>query len=275
MWYDLGGKKGWERMNTSRIVARFTDRLHGTSAAPYTSCNLGLHVGDDPAHVVQNRERVAAALGVPLDSWVAGDQVHGVTVTVVTEEMRGRGARHQADLLPATDALITNVPGITLSTYAADCVPLLFADEERAAIGVAHAGWKGTVAKIAAKTVGEMVALYGSDPSSLHVKIGPAIGPCCYEVDERVANEVQAAFPDSYGDLLTPNANGRWQFDLWLANVTALREAGVPLANIHREDHCTSCQVDLYFSHRKEQGQTGRHAGVIALLPVSLAGKMR
>ncbi|MGZ4112434.1 MAG: peptidoglycan editing factor PgeF [Tumebacillaceae bacterium] len=253
-------------MKSARIVARFTDRLHGSSAAPYTSCNLGLHVGDDPLHVVQNRERVAASLGVSLDSWVAGDQVHGDTVTVVTEEMRGRGARAQADLLPATDALITNVPGITLSTYAADCVPLLFADDAQEAIGVAHAGWKGTVAKIAAKTVRQMATEFGTDPDTVRVLVGPAIGPCCYEVDERVADRVRAAFADRHQELLTPNENGRWQLDLWQANICALQEAGVPLENIHRENKCTSCDVDTYFSHRKENGQTGRHAGIIALL---------
>lgn len=253
-------------MKRAKIVARFTDRLGGTSEAPYTSCNLGLHVGDDPERVIENRERVAAQFGVPLDAWVAGEQVHGDTVTVVTEEMRGRGAREQADLLPATDALITNVPGIALTTYAADCVPLLFADEEGQVVGVAHAGWKGTVAKIAAKTVRKMAETYGTNPASVIVRIGPAIGPCCYEVDERVAGEVRAAFPNDHAELLTPNKNGRWQLDLWQANVKALQEAGVPLANIRREDRCTSCQVTELFSHRKEQGRTGRHAGIIALL---------
>jgi YfiH family protein len=251
---------------TSHIIARFTTRLDGVSEAPYTSCNLGLHVGDNPEHVVENRARIGAALGIPLEAWVAGDQVHGATVTVVTEELKGRGARELASLLPATDALVTDVPGIGLTTYAADCVPLLFAAEDVQAIGCAHAGWQGTVKKIAANTVRTLAAEYGADPAQIKVWIGPSIGPCCYEVDERVAEQVRDAFPADHPQLLTPNANGRWQLDLWLCNVLALQEAGVRLTNIRREDACTSCRVDTYFSHRKEAGKTGRHAGIIAIL---------
>ncbi|KEO80930.1 peptidoglycan editing factor PgeF [Tumebacillus flagellatus] len=255
---------------TSRIIARFTTRQDGVSAAPYTSCNLGLHVGDDALAVVENRTRVGESLGLPLDAWVAGEQVHGSTVTVVTEEHKGRGSRDLASMLPATDALVTNVPGVALTTYAADCVPILFSAPDVTAVGCAHAGWQGTVKKIAARTVRALISEYGADPEHLQVRIGPSIGPCCYEVDERVASQVREAFPDDHETLLTPNDNGRWQLDLWLANVTALREAGVPEPNIHREDACTSCRVDTYFSHRKEAGKTGRHAGIVAILQEKL-----
>lgn len=244
-------------VSNKRIVASFTTRQGG---------NLGLHVGDDPLRVIENRAQIAEQIGVPLDDWVAGDQVHGATVTVVRAEHRGRGAREQKDMLPATDALITDVPNLALSTYAADCVPILFADEKRGAVGVAHAGWQGTVAKVAAKTVQAMQAEYGSDPAQIIAKIGPSIGPCCYEVDEPVEQRVRASFGNLADELLTPNENGRWQFDLWKANALALLEAGVQFDHIVREDRCTSCQVDTYFSHRKECGKTGRHAGVIALL---------
>lgn len=244
-------------MSESRIVACFTTRHGG---------NLGLHVGDDPRQVLQNREGIAQEVGVPLDAWVAGNQVHGSTVTVVTQELKGRGARAQSDVLPDTDALITNVPGLALSTYAADCVPLLLWDEQKGAIGAAHAGWKGTVAKIGAKTVAKMAEQYGCDPKDLFVKIGPSIGACCYEVDGPVIGAVQEAFGEAADALLSPNGNGRSQLDLWKANELALLEAGVLPEHILREDHCTSCRVDTYFSHRREQGKTGRHAGVIALL---------
>ncbi|HEU4965536.1 MAG TPA: peptidoglycan editing factor PgeF [Bacilli bacterium] len=252
-------------LETAQIKAFFTGRTDGVSPAPYAACNLGLHVGDEEAHVIANRERIAATYNLPLDTWVAGEQVHGSTVTVVTEEMRGRGARALADMLPATDALITNVSNITLTTYAADCVPLLFADADRLAIGAAHAGWKGTVAKIAARTVEAMHKTYGTDPASLRVQIGPSIGPCCYEVDDRVADAVRESFGERAKRLLTPNANGRWQFDLWTANVLTLEEAGVPRERIERLDACTSCQNRRYFSYRKEGGNTGRLAGIIAL----------
>lgn len=253
-------------MQSPRILARFTTRHDGVSEAPYTSCNLGLHVGDDPSHVVENRKRVGELFGVPISSWVAGDQVHGATVTVVTEGMKGRGARELESMLPATDALVTNVPGLALTTYAADCVPLLFAARDVEAIGCAHAGWQGTVQKIAAHTVRALQDQYGADPAQLQVWVGPSIGPCCYEVDERVASQVRAAFPQDHESLLIPNANGRWQLDLWLCNVKALLEAGVVESNIIRSDACTSCRVDTYFSHRKEAGKTGRHAGIIVIL---------
>ena len=255
-------------MKLPGIIARFTERTGGTSESPYTSLNLGLHVGDADEHVIANRERVAEEIGIPLDSWVAGDQVHGSTVTVVTEEMCGRGARSLASMLPATDALITDVPGLALSTYAADCAPLLFADPVRRVVGAAHAGWKGTVAKIAGKTVSALVEIYGCDPADIRVMIGPTIGSCCYEVDERVEREVRASFAD-HEDLLQANANGRWQFDVPLANEKAMLEAGVRpehIEHIEHLDRCTSCCVDRQFSHRREQGRTGRHAGVIALL---------
>lgn len=244
-------------VSESRIVACFTTRHGG---------NLGLHVGDDPQQVIQNREGIARVVGVPLHAWVAGNQVHGSTVTVVTQELIGRGARAQEDQLPDTDALITNLPGVALSTYAADCVPLLMWDETKGAVGAAHAGWKGTVAKIGAKTVAALAAEYGCAPRDIVVKIGPSIGACCYEVDGPVINAVREAFGTAADSILTPNENGRWQLDLWKANELALLDAGVLPGHILREDHCTSCRVDTYFSHRKEQGRTGRHAGVIALL---------
>ncbi|MGB8956596.1 MAG: peptidoglycan editing factor PgeF [Tumebacillaceae bacterium] len=253
-------------MNLPGIVARFTERTGGRSESPYTSLNVGLHVGDVDEHVIQNRERVAEEIGIPLDRWVAGDQVHGSTVTVVTEDMRGRGARTLESLLPATDALITDVPGLALTTYAADCAPLLFADPVRRVVGAAHAGWKGTVAKIAGKTVRALVDTYGCDPADIRVTIGPTIGACCYEVDDRVEREVRAAFAE-HEELLESNEKGRWQFDVPLANEKALLEAGVRPEHIERLDRCTSCCVDRQFSHRREQGRTGRHAGVIALLP--------
>lgn len=252
-------------MNIPGILATFTERRDGVSERPFAGCNLGLHVGDDPARVIANRERVAGRIGIPLDRWVAGEQVHGATVTVVTEEMAGRGARDMESLLPATDALITDVPGVALTTYAADCVPVLLADPHRRAVGAAHAGWKGTVAKIVARTVESLQTTYGCDPSDVHAVIGPSIGPCCYEVDERVADQVRAAFAERADRLLTPNENGRWQLDLWQANVEALLEAGVPAAHIAREDRCTACGVEALYSYRKE-GQTGRHAGIVVLL---------
>lgn len=256
MWVDV----------KMRIAAGYTDRLNGTSELPYTSCNLGLHVGDRDENVLANRERTAGKFGLPLDSWVAGEQVHGDRVAVVTKEMKGLGARDLASMIPGTDALITDEAGITLTTYAADCVPLLFADEVRLAIGAAHAGWQGTVLKIGAKTVRKMVETYGCDPANIRVKIGPSIGPCCYEVDEPVVSRVRDAFQSDHAGLLTPGRNGRFYFDVWRANELALLEAGIVPQHIERLDRCTSCHVDELFSHRKERGRTGRHAGLVAIL---------
>lgn len=255
-----------EEMNRAGDVrAVFTTRRGGVSTGPWRGLNLGLHVGDQIENVRANREMAARELGVPLDHWVCGEQVHGQRVTVVRDEHRGRGARVYEDALPATDALVTDRPGIVLSAFAADCVPILLYDPDHKAIAAVHAGWKGTMSRIAEAAVRTMRESFGTDPARLMAAIGPAIDACCYEVDQRVYGPFVAAY--SQGEkFFRPNSNRRWQLALPEANRQILLESGLQPARVARVGGCTACDTGTFFSHRAENGKTGRHAGLIVLL---------
>ena len=251
----------------ARLLHGFSTRLGGVSQPPHASLNLAFSRPDDPAAVLENRRRFAAALGFSLDDVVIAGQVHGTTVRVVAEADRGRGAYGIANVLPPADALITNTPDVVLWAGFGDCTPLLFFDPVQHAVGVAHAGWRGTVDNIAGAVVAAMHQHFASDPANLVVAIGPAIGPCCYEVGTEVISAATAAFGVATAAelLLRPPGNDRPHFDLWSANAFWLEQAGVDAHNIIQTELCTACNVDRFFSHRRESGQTGRFAAVIGL----------
>jgi YfiH family protein len=161
-----------------------------------------------------------------------------------------------------TDALVTDVPGVFLMLRFADCVPVLFHDPVRQAVGLAHAGWRGTVSHIARATVEKMVDAFGCSPADIRAGIGPSIGPCCYEVGPEVVSAAQKAFPDA-PFVLQRGSGERWHFDLWAANHHQLAAAGV--TEIELSGLCTACRTDEWFSHRAEGGRTGRLAAVIGL----------
>jgi YfiH family protein len=166
-------------------------------------------------------------------------------------------------VVQATDALITDVPGVPLMLRFADCVPIWFYDPVRRAIGLAHAGWRGTVAGVGRATVAEMGKAFGSRPEDVIACIGPSVGPCCYEVGKDVAYAVGEAFPGVEGQLLSPRANGSWHLDLWAANRHQLAACGVVYIEV--AGICTACHTDEWFSHRAEQGRTGRIGALIGL----------
>lgn len=245
------------------LVAGFTIRTGGVSEQPYGSFNMGLHVGDDPAHVVANRQRLARQLAFPFEAWTCADQVHGNRVCQVMAG--GAGRESLEDVIAATDGLFTEKEGILLASFYADCVPLFFLDPASGAIGLAHAGWKGTVGRIAEEMVKALEQQYGAKPEQLLVAIGPSIGGCCYEVDERIMQQVRSSAGD-WEKCVAPSDNGRYMLDLRMLNTCILREAGVSAAQIASTDWCTSCRTDLFFSHRKEAGRagtTGRMASFI------------
>lgn len=205
----------------------------------------------------ENRARLFAWLGIAPDQVVNAEQVHGGEVARVSRADGGR-------VVPGADALITDDPDLVLMLQFADCVPVLLHDERRDAIGSAHAGWKGTAAAIAGRTVKRMRVDFGSEPKDLHAWIGPAIGQCCYEVSDEVADAVRTATPVD-APLVYPGPNGRPMLDLQGANRAQLLAAGVRPENVHWRVTCTACQTDRWFSHRGENGQAGRHASLIAL----------
>ncbi|HEX3031873.1 MAG TPA: peptidoglycan editing factor PgeF [Bacillota bacterium] len=249
---------------TGLVRHGFSTRHGGVSGEPFSSLNLALHVGDNPEAVRQNRQSLSSALGINASHWVTAQQVHGARVAVVTGSDQGRGAVDYPDALPDTDALITRERGVPLATFYADCVPVFFLDPVTPAIGLAHAGWKGTVYRIPTETLKGMGRYFGTRPEDCLVGIGPSIGPCCFEVDEQVVIQFQAAF-DFWPQVITAAGEGKWLVDLWQVNLRALMEAGVPAENITVAGECTRCHPETYFSFRAEKGQTGRMGGVIML----------
>lgn len=237
------------------LSAGFTTKKGGVSEGVWQSLNTALHVGDDAEHVIQNRMNIAEKLGFPFAAWTCAEQVHQNTVQVVTSDHAGSGRCSREDAIQSTDALITNEPNIWLTSFYADCVPLYFYDPVRKVIGLAHAGWKGTVSSIAACTIDAMVDTYGCEFDHVMAAIGPAIGACCYEVDTTVIQHVEAA-QMMEGATLKPN--GRYWLDLKLLNRQIMIKAGIMPSQIEISHRCTACQSDLFFSHRRDRGQTGR-----------------
>lgn len=236
-------------------------RAGGTSRGYCESLNVGHTVGDDPVHLETNHARIYTRLGAQPESVVAGRQVHGNRVAVVSRADGGR-------VLDATDALISNVPGVHLMLRFADCVPILLLAPEERAIGIAHAGWRGTLQKVAGQAVVAMERAYGCRADQIRAAIGPSIGPCCFEVGPKVVEEARRAFGDSPQKetrrlVSREQANGKAHLDLWLANALQLRELGV--RSIETAQVCTMCHADAYFSHRATGGRTGRFAALIGL----------
>ncbi len=263
----LGGNKVWYGIFTS-FAARgiqhgISTRLGGYSTAPFASLNLGLHVEDKPEVVWHNRQLFCQAVGLEPDKVVTTEQIHGDVVRLVTAADAGHGCRHYHEAIKGTDALITNTPGLPLMLFFADCVPVLIADPVSRAIGISHAGWKGTVAKIAQKTVLAMQQQFNTNPADCLIGIGPSIGSCCYEVDEAVVSKLKTGFRQ-WEKLVTPK-QGRWLLNLWEANREQLKEIGVEDNNITISQVCTADNTEIFFSHRNECGHTGRFGAIISL----------
>lgn len=228
-------------------------RKNGESDIVSGTLNLALHVGDDVEKVLRNREAFAEAIGVDASRFTTCQQVHGSKVVRVTKDLIGSGAKDFSNTIADTDALITDLPDVPLLLFYADCVSVLLADVETGAVGLAHAGWRGTVANIGAKTLAAMVEAFGTKPENVLVAIGPSIGACCYEVDDFVRDQARG-----YEEFFAAKGDGKYQLDLWGMNVKQLVEAGVPQDNISVAGVCTNDNVDLFCSYRAEQGKTGR-----------------
>jgi len=252
----------WERQ-FERLSAGFSTRNGGISKGSFDSLNCALHVGDDPQHVLENRKRLAEAAGFSFDAWTCGEQVHHNGVAVVTRQERGKGRDSRESALQDTDALITNEADIMLVSFYADCVPLYFYDPIRQAVGLAHAGWKGTAKRIAERTVEQFREAYGSNPEQLHAVIGPSIGSCCYEVDGKVIRAMQES---GISDGWTPKSDDKFMLDLREINRQILIEAGILPSHIEVTHLCTRCHVESFFSHRRDGGRTGRMASWIGLV---------
>lgn len=250
--------------DTGMVGHAFTARQGGVSRGPYRSLNLAFHVGDSPEAVLENRRRACRALEAGLEDMVCGRQVHGDRVQVVTGEHRGRGACDYSGAIPETDALVTGRPGLLLASFYADCVPIMILDPVRKAIGLVHAGWKGTLMRIAGAALDAMGLAFGTRPGECLAAIAPAIGPCCYEIDEPV---VAAMTQRGFDPARHARASGpkRWKLDLPGMNRDILAGAGVKPESITVARLCTSCRPDLFFSYRGQSGKCGRMASLMVL----------
>ncbi|WP_128658460.1 peptidoglycan editing factor PgeF [Paenibacillus sp. 598K] len=254
------------------LTAGFTGRHGGVSGTPWESLNVGLHVGDDPAAVVRNRELVAEAIGWSAEAWTSSEQVHGAVVRHVGACERGRGRLSREDALTDCDAVVTAEKGVLLTSLYADCVPLYFYDPRHEVVALAHAGWKGTVLRIAEATLGEMEERYGCNPAEVRAAIGPAIGSCCYEVDEPVLTravplieELAAENDADLSGMLEETEPGKGRLNLKEINRQIMIKAGILPMHIELSTRCTGCRTDLFFSHRMEGGRTGRMASWIGM----------
>jgi polyphenol oxidase len=224
-------------------------RFGGVSSAPFDSLNIGSTVGDDLDCVMENRRRMAGAFALSDDETRTAHQVHGADVIIVD------ATTPQITPPPPADGMITRSRNLGIVMRFADCVPVLLYDPVQHAIGLAHAGWRGTIQRTGSATAQAMIDQFGSRPQDLIAGIGPSIGPCCYEVGPEVVEAVRNAFPTSDA-LISPLHDGHSaHLDLWSANEIALRELGV--SQISVSQICTSCGSEFY-SHRRDAGKTGR-----------------
>ncbi|WP_307894311.1 peptidoglycan editing factor PgeF [Bacillus swezeyi] len=250
------------------ITAGFTTKNGGESKPPFQSLNTGLHVQDDEQHVTHNREEIADILQTDLNDWVFADQTHEDRIQKVTDEHRGKGALQYGTALAATDGLYTDRYNIFLALCFADCVPVYFYDPVRSLVGIAHAGWKGTVKGIAGKMVDTWISREGSNPADIHAVIGPSIGACCYIVDDHVINKVRNLPLQQEDKAFLPIKEGEYRLELKEVNRQLLLHAGIPNDQIKVSSLCTSCEHSLFFSHRRDQGKTGRMMSFIGVKEV-------
>ena len=252
-------------LETGQVRHGFSTRLGGVSEGIYASMNLTFTKGDNPDHVMENYRRMAEVLEVELSRMVLSWQTHTTNVRVVHEEDAGKGIFKERDYMDV-DGLITNVPGITLVTFFADCVPLYFLDPVHHGVGLSHSGWRGTVNRMGKVTLDAMSREYGTKPEDVIACIGPSICQDCFEVGQEVAEAFAGAFgADRQQELFYATKNGKYQLDLWRANEIVLEEAGVPREQIHTTDICTRCNPGLLFSHRMMGARRGNLAAFLCL----------
>ena len=242
--------------NTGIVEHCFTTRAGGVSEGIFDSLNLSFTRGDDESAVMENYDRLAAALDTRKEQFVCTDQTHTTNVIRVGKEDCGYGVTRQKPYTDV-DGLVTDEPGVVLSTFFADCVPLYFVDTVNRAIGLSHSGWRGTVGRMGQRTLEKMATEFGTNPKDIVAAVGPSICQDCYEVSEDVAEEFIKEFSGHADEILINKGNGKYQLDLWKTNEIVLIEAGVKKENIAVTNICTCCKPDLLFSHRASKGKRG------------------
>ncbi len=234
----------------------FSTKHGGVSTDEWTSMNFAFSRGDKPENVIENYKIFSNAVGFDYNSLVTSSQDHNTYVRPVTKNECGIGIWREKDML-SVDALITNEPNVTLVTHYADCTPLFFVDTVGKAIGLAHAGWRGTVGRIGEEVIKKMTSLYGTNPKDVVVAIGPAISKCCYEVDRDCAENFYNLKDLDNSKFIFQKNDGKYMIDLLETNRQIVMKAGVKEENIVLSDLCTKCNSDLLWSHRATNGHRG------------------
>lgn len=245
--------------NTGLVDHGFSTRFGGVSTGCWSSMNISTTRGDDPEHVEKNRELIARAIGVKVEDFTYTHQTHTTNVAAVREEDKGKRFLE-------TDGMVTDVPGICLVTFYADCVPLYFLDPVKKAIGLSHSGWRGTVGRMGKVTIEKMQEEYGSCPEDILAAIGPSICQDCYEVSGDVIGRFKEEFEEELWDILFyEKDNGKYQLDLWAANRHILLQAGIREEHMAVTNLCTHCNPDILFSHRTAGERRGNLSAFLAL----------
>jgi YfiH family protein len=237
------------------LLHAVTTKLHDS---PY-AFSLALHTGEPVETIVANRNRLSNLLHSDEQlHYIVANQTHSDNIKVITQK-ETKGWESLSDAIENCDALITDVKGVVLNILTADCVPILLYDKQKEVVAAVHAGWKGTKAQIASKTVHKMQEVYGCDPKDIIAGVAPSIGRCCYEVGKDVAEQF-FDMPEGY-----TNKGDKYMLDLPLINKQQLLAAGLQEKDIEMSHTCTACEVERFFSYRKEQGCSGRFMSMIGI----------
>ncbi len=235
----------------------FSTRQGGYSRDYFASLNMRELPAENPAYPAKNRLLFREALGLQEGALVYGEQVHGNEVAAIDKVV--------SSPLEGIDGLVTDRKGITLMAFFADCVPLFILAPKVPAVGLVHAGWRGSLLSIAVEAVNKITEIWDLSPADILVGIGPSIGACCYEVDSKIKN-IFCNLNDKYQEAFSFVNPNHYLLDLQLINVIQLREHGIKNENIFTNNFCTSCNSQLFYSHRRDKGLTGRMAGLISLV---------
>lgn len=254
------------------VTHGFSTRMGGVTTGVSSSMNLSEKAFDTRENVQENYRRIAASMGVDVMRMVTAQQTHTTNIRLVTEQDAGKGVFFDRDY-ENIDGLITNIPGMTLVTHYADCVPLFFVDPVHKAIGLSHSGWRGTVKRMGRETLLAMKREFGTEAKDVLACIGPSICRDCYEVSEDVAEQFIAladtmtaeGYPVTEKDFMDRKENGKFQLDLWAVNRAILLQAGITEDHLEVTDLCTSCNRELLHSHRATGGKRGLLAAFLSI----------
>lgn len=249
---------------TNMVNHCITTRIGGGSTGVYAECNMSFTRGENRQTVLQNYDIICDTLHFDKNNFVLCHQTHTTNILTVTEQHKGMGVTKKSTI-KEIDGLVTNISGLQLVVFCADCVPLLLLDPHKKAIAAVHAGWRGTVNSIAKKAIEKMTENYGTNTKDIIAGIGPSIGQCCFQVDEPVVKEFRQKLDFADDVIINDTIPERYKIDLWETNKRILIDCGVPEQNIELSKICTMCHTDLFYSHRVMGNQRGNMAGIISL----------